>query len=76
MGTKNISVDARVYERLVRVKREGESFSRAIERLLDEIRDSHSGSKIVHNLESISSLSEEDSHVFHDVVAEDRADND
>lgn len=35
MSTKTIAVDSRIYEKLARQKREGESFTRTIDRLVD-----------------------------------------
>ena len=76
MSTKTIAVDARVYERLAAAKREGESFSRAIDRLLAEIRAAHTGSDILRRLAAVSPLSEAESKVFLEVVAEDRTSED
>ncbi len=73
MSTKTIAVDARVYERLAAVKKEGESFSRAIARLLAEIGSAHTGGDILRRLATVDPLSEADSRVFLEIVAEDRA---
>ncbi len=73
MSTKTIAVDSRVYDRLATVKREGESFSGTIDRLLIEVGAAHTGSDILRGLEAVVPLSEEDSEVFLEVVAENRA---
>ncbi len=73
MSTKTIAVDLRVYQRLAAVKREGESFSNAIDRILVEVGAAHTGKDILQRLGEVAPLSEEDSEVFLDVVAENRA---
>lgn len=73
MSTKTIAVDVRVYERLAAAKREGESFSRAIERLLTTAGEQHTGSDIVHRLHDVPELSTEEADVYLRVVAEHRA---
>jgi predicted CopG family antitoxin len=72
MSTKTVAVDSRVYERLASAKRRGESFSRAIDRLLDEVEAAHTGSDILARLPSLDSLGESDAAIFLDVVAENR----
>ena len=72
MSTKTIAVDSRVYDRLATVKREGESFSNTIDRLLIEVGAAHTGSDILRGLEDVVPLSEEDSEAFLEVVAENR----
>lgn len=47
MSTKTIAVDSRVYERLAAARREGESFSKAIDRLLQEAAAFHTGGAIL-----------------------------
>lgn len=73
MSTKTIAVDSRVYERLAAQKREGESFSKLIDRLITEVRAAHSGGDILRGLDAVAPLSPEDAEVFLDVVAENRA---
>lgn len=73
MSTKTIAVDTRVYERLAAVKRRDESFSKAIDRLLAELEAAHTGSDILRALAAVAPLSQEDSEVFLEVVAENRA---
>lgn len=73
MSTKTIAVDTRVYERLAGAKREGESFSKVIDRLLSEVGAAHTGGDILRRVEALPALSEEDSEVFLGVVAENRA---
>ena len=66
-------MDSRVYERLAAARKDGESFSKAIHRLLSEIEEAHTGSDILRGLGSIVPLSNDDAEVFRNVVAEDRA---
>lgn len=73
MSTKTIAVDTRIYERLAGAKREGESFSKVIDRLLTAVGEAHTGRDILRGVEALPPLSEEDSRVFLDVVAENRA---
>lgn len=73
MSTKTIAVDSRVYDRLAQAKREGESFSKTIDRLLREVRAAHTGDDILRALEEIPPLPEEDAAVMLSVVEEDRA---
>ena len=72
MSTKTIAVDARVYDKLARVKREGESFSKAIDRLIDEVGAAHTGRDILRVLAELPALSDEDAEVMLSVVAENR----
>ena len=76
MSTKTIAIDARVYERLASVKREGESFSKAIDRLLAEIGSVYTGGEILRGLATFAPLSKEDSDVFLQVIAGNRASED
>ncbi len=73
MSTKTIAIDAQVYARLTAVRRQGESFSKAIDRLLTEIAPAHTGGDILRGLTSLPSLSAADSKAFLDVVAENRS---
>ena len=73
MSTRTIAVDSRVYDRLAALKREGESFSKLIDRLLTEVRAAHTGSDILRGLSALAPLSDEEADAFLDVVAENRA---
>ena len=73
MSRKTIAVDARVYDRLAAAKRDGESFSKAIDRLLTEFAAAHTGDDILSGLATIAPLSVADAEVFMQVVAENRA---
>jgi predicted CopG family antitoxin len=73
MSTKTIAVEARVYDRLASVKREGESFSKAIDRLLSEVGEAHTGREILERLQAWPALSDEDARVFLKVIAENRS---
>ena len=72
MGTKTIVVDSKVYARLSGMKRKGESFSKTIERLLDEAGNSHTGSAILSRLATVAPLSEADAETFLGVIAGNR----
>ncbi len=73
MSVKTIAVDTRVYRRLAAAKRDGESFSKAIDRLLTDVESAHTARDILNRLATIAPLSEEDADVFMNVVAENRA---
>lgn len=70
MGTRNIVIDSQVSERLVRAKREGESFSETIGRLLGDAGTAHTGGEILRALEELPPLSEEDAAVMLAVIDE------
>ena len=72
MKRKTIAVDARVVEKLVRVKRAGESFSKTIDRLIDQVGDPSTGRDILRGLPEVAPLSAEDAEVMLAVVAENR----
>ena len=72
MSTKTIAVDTGVYEKLSGVKREGESFSRAIDRLIDQVGAAHTGRDILQGLSGVKQLSYDDAEVMLSVVAENR----
>lgn len=73
MSTRTIAVDTRVYERLAEAKREGESFSKTIDRMLREVAAAHTGSDILRGLGEIGPLPEEDAAVMLEIVEENRA---
>lgn len=73
MSTKTIAVDSRVYDRLAQAKREGESFSKAIDRLLREVGAAHSGGHILKALAEVPPLPERDAEAILAVVEENRA---
>ena len=50
MSSKTIAVDTRVYEKLSGVKREGESFSKAINRLIDQVGAAVSHERLAESL--------------------------
>jgi predicted CopG family antitoxin len=72
MSTKTIAVDTGVYEKLSGVKREGESFSKAIDRLIDQVGAAHTGQDILQGLSDVKQLSYDDAEVMLSVVAENR----
>jgi predicted CopG family antitoxin len=74
MSTKTIAVDSQVYERLAQAKREGESFSRAIDRILEEVGAAHTGHDVLRALDGVVPLPEADAAVMLAIVEENRAD--
>lgn len=72
MSTKTIAVDAQVYERLAGLKREGESFSKAIDRLMDEVGAAHTGAHVLLGLADQASLPPEEAERFLEVVRRNR----
>ena len=50
MSTKTIALDAKVYHKLARLRGEGESFSRVIDRLVERTLTAHTGAEILTNL--------------------------
>jgi predicted CopG family antitoxin len=74
MSTKTIAVDTRVYEKLAGVKREGESFSKTIDRLIDQVGAAHTGRDILQGLSAVQQLTYDDAEVMLSVVAENRED--
>jgi predicted CopG family antitoxin len=72
MSTKTIAVDSRVHERLAAVKGEGESFSKAIDRLLDEAGSASTGAEILRGLQVVPNLLAGDAESMLAVVRENR----
>lgn len=58
MSTRTIAVESSVYVRLAREKRESESFTKVIERLLNVAAEVHTGSSIATALNKSKSLPE------------------
>lgn len=72
MSTKTIAVDSRVYSRLAAAKREGESFSKVIDRLLSETETAGTGSDILKGLERVAPMPSEHAEAILRVIAENR----
>jgi len=72
MSTKTIAVNSGVYEKLAGEKREGESFSRLLARLLEEVGAAHTGRVILRGLADLPKLTEEDGDVMLAVIRESR----
>ena len=51
MSTKNIALNDEVYRKLARFKDESESFSKAVDRLIDCVATAHTGSDISQRLQ-------------------------
>ncbi len=72
MSTKTIALESSIYRRLAALKRDGESFSKVIDRLLTEVADAHTGRDILRGLGGFSRLTESDAELYLAIVAEDR----
>jgi predicted CopG family antitoxin len=72
MSTKTIAVNSRVYDRLAAEKREGESFSKALDRLLDAVESAHTGRDILKQLDEMQALTQKDAEAMLAVVTENR----
>lgn len=72
MSTKTIAVETGVYQRLSREKRDSESFTKVIDRLLKTSARAHTGSDIAKVLSTYPPLSDQDATVMHSIVRENR----
>ena len=72
MNTKTITLESSVYRRLAALKRDGDSLSNVIDRLLYEVADAHTGREILRRLGGLSRLTEGDADRFLAIVAENR----
>ena len=72
MSTKNVALSSEVYERLAKYKKESESFSRTIDRLLSLAGSRHGGAEILRGLSELPSLTLDDASRMEEVVDQDR----
>ena len=72
MSTKTITLESSVYRRLAALKRDDESFSEVIERLLAEVADAHTGRDILRGLRGFCPLAESDAERYLAILTEDR----
>ncbi len=72
MSTKTIALDSRIYTRLAQHKRESESFSKAIDRILQHLEGDHTGRDILGRLQEMPSLSAQDARALLKEIAESR----
>ena len=72
MSTKTIALESSIYLRLAALKRDGESFSKVIARLLSDVANAHTGRDILRSLGSFCRLTERDAELYLAIVAEDR----
>jgi predicted CopG family antitoxin len=72
MSTKNIALDSKVYSRLASTRRESESFSKAVSRLLEEVQGSHTGRDVLARLADISPLTDDEAKRMLKVVEDAR----
>ena len=73
MSTKTIAVESSVYARLASAKRESESFTKTIARLLDTSAEAHTGAHIASLLPVFGNLESDDAARMNAVVTENRA---
>ena len=73
MSTKNIALDDKVYHKLAQLKGSSESFSKAINRLIDRVVSVHTGDDILKRLhDGPDPLSEEDFKRMKSVIEQNR----
>jgi predicted CopG family antitoxin len=72
MSTKTIAIDAGVYARLAKTKRESESFSKAIARMLESVAGAYTGGDVLAKLPGIAPLPERDAESMLNTVRESR----
>ena len=72
MDTKTITLESTVYRRLAALKRDGDSFSDVIDRVLHDVEDAHTGPGILRRLRDLSRLTEGDAERFLAIVAGNR----
>lgn len=73
MSTKTIALDSKVYEKLAHIKNESESFSKLIDRLVEQKITSHTGAAILASLQKNStSLTEEEAATMKTLVEQNR----
>lgn len=72
MATKTIAVDVQVYEELAAYKHPGESFSRAIHRVLQDGAQRGTGQAILSHLETMQPLSDDEAKTMLSVAEENR----
>jgi len=76
MSTKTVALDAKVYTKLALLKRESESFSRLIDRLIDATVTSRTVSAVLSSLDDLPPLSEEDAQSMEKIVQSNREEED
>jgi predicted CopG family antitoxin len=72
MSTKNVALDSKVYSRLASIRRESESFSKAVARLLEEVEGSHTGRDVLARLADMPGLTDEEADRMLEIVEDAR----
>lgn len=72
MSTKTIALDVSVYDRLTSLKRQSESFSKVINRLIEQVVTAHTAADVLAQLDSGPPLSDADAETMVDLVRESR----
>ena len=72
MSTKNIALNTKVYEKLARFKDESESFSKAVDRLLDHVESEKTGADILKQLHTVCPLVDRESRSMKQTVNQNR----
>ena len=73
MSETTIAVQTEVYRRLMELKRDGESFSTLIDRLIHDAGSSASGEAILDHLDTVPSLPDDEAQALLQVVEESRS---
>jgi predicted CopG family antitoxin len=72
MSTKTIALDSQVYDKLVHLKRQSESFSKVINRLIDRVVTAHTAAEVLTHLDGQAPLSDADAETMTKFVRESR----
>jgi predicted CopG family antitoxin len=72
MSTKTVAIDSEVYDRLANLKRQSESFSKVINRLIDRVVTAHTAADVLAHLDAQPLLSDADAATMGRVVRENR----
>jgi predicted CopG family antitoxin len=76
MSTKNIALDSKVYAKLAQLKQESESFSKAINRIIKQAKETNTGRDILSRLSEVSALGEDEAKSMLKLIDENRTDED
>lgn len=76
MSTKTIALDSHVYGRLARLKQGSESFSKLIDRLVDQAYTQHTVAEVLARIANQPPLSATDAAIMNRIVRKNRKDDD
>jgi predicted CopG family antitoxin len=60
MSVKNVALDTRVYDKLAGLRKDSESFTKAIERLINQRQSAHTGKELLAWLAEFDELNEKE----------------